>query len=207
MAKRTAPSVISPPDYYGKILHGMYSDALKTRVSECREHFLALERLGHPVISYVSAWKAGGNSMWYEFVSQHLLRLLDCSYTDVANVFRRSVVDLRLYTNECLEIGILKRVIASDELRSLRTTLRDEAQKSGAIEAIYKVVSSQNRTVWLKDQATVEPYPQDKLCLSIGYLTVVSKEMEAEEEQEKLVVRLREDLGRIRKRMIQGQFL
>jgi hypothetical protein len=207
MVRRPTLHHAQDPAYDGRILHGRYSQVVQERVAECCEHFRALEKIGHPTISYMSAWKEGGVSIWYEFVSKHLLEILQCDPTEVAGVFRKSVVDLRLYSNRCLEIGVMKRVIDQRELRAIRQTLREEAKKAGYIEAIYKISLSATQTVWLKDQAVVENYPQDQVCLSIGCLTVVSKEMEAEEEQEKLVLQLREDLGRIRKTIIQGQFL
>jgi hypothetical protein len=207
MARPLARHHILDSDYRGRILHGNYSPAIQERVAECWEHFKALERIGHPIIPYVSAWREGGEGIWYEFVSNNLLQMLGCSYSEVASVFRKSVVDLRMYSQRYLEVGILKRVIDQEELRDIRHTLREEAKKAGYIEAIYKVALPGAQWVWLKDQAVVENYPRDQICLSIGCLTVVSREMEAEEEQERLLLQLREDLGRIRKTLIQGQFL
>ena len=64
-----------------------------------------------------------------------------------------------------------------------RRKLREDVKKMGIMDAVYKISLEDNRITWLKDLATVETYPNDGVCLSLGYLTVVSKEMKAEEER------------------------
>jgi HD-GYP domain-containing protein (c-di-GMP phosphodiesterase class II) len=80
---------------------------------------------------------------------------------------------------------VQKQVKSHDEISSSREELREEGKKTGTIEAVYKISIGQGKNIWLKDQATIEVYEQDNICLSLGILTIVSKEMEAEDELKK----------------------
>jgi hypothetical protein len=84
-----------------------------------------------------------------------------------------------------VDVGIRKEVKNREELNYAREALREEGKKAGTIEAVYKLAVNNSDAVWLKDQATVEIYEQDGICLSLGFLTNVSKEMEAEDELKK----------------------
>ncbi len=60
------------------------------------------------------------------------------------------------------------------------------------MEAIYKLQLSSGAVIWLKDQATVTAFKQDRIHVSSGCLTLVTKEMEAEEALKKAEHKLRE---------------
>ena len=53
----------------------------------------------------------------------------------------------------------------------------------GNIDAIYKIHLEGSGDTWLKDIATVQSFDEDQICVSIGCLTIVTKEMKAEEER------------------------
>jgi HD-GYP domain-containing protein (c-di-GMP phosphodiesterase class II) len=120
------------------------------------------------------------------------MNLLGCENSEVAEVFRDSIIDRRIYKDLDVDVGIRKEVKNRDELNCVREALREEGKKAGTIEAVYKLAVNSSGAVWLKDQATVEIYEQDGVCLSLGFLTVVSKEMEAEDELKKHHYRLEE---------------
>ncbi|MBW2035827.1 MAG: hypothetical protein JRI94_20085 [Deltaproteobacteria bacterium] len=63
--------------------------------------------------------------------------------------------------------------------------MREDVKKAGTIDAVYKISLEEDRIMWLKDLATVEAYEQEGIYLSRGCLTVVTKEMRAEEERVK----------------------
>jgi putative nucleotidyltransferase with HDIG domain len=172
-------------DYCGRILYGDYSDQLKKRVSEYIKRYRAFEETGNPTILYISAWQGQKKNIWYEYVSKQLIELLGCKYTEVAEVFRKCVIDRRIYKYLDLDVGIRKEVRNQEELSDAWQELREEGKETGTIEAVYKVSMKNDSVNWLKDQATIETYEQDKICLSLGFLTIVSKEMEAEDELQK----------------------
>jgi signal transduction histidine kinase/FixJ family two-component response regulator/HPt (histidine-containing phosphotransfer) domain-containing protein len=171
-----------PPPYCGVILTGAYSDALKARIRECIAQFDAFERLGTPGIRYISAWRDGENIIWYEYVSRHLLELLDCPAEKAAEAFRNCLQHRRVYRYLDMKPGVKKEIQFSDALRNLRSGLRKESRVKGIVEAVYQLAVAGGRFVWLKDQASVETFESDRTCLSLGCLTDVTKEMEAEEE-------------------------
>jgi hypothetical protein len=76
--------------------------------------------------------------------------------------------------------------------------MRKTTLKTGAIEAVYKVLPKTGNPIWLKDQAVIETYPFDHVSLSLGMLTVVTKEMKAEEERDQLVTSLQEALSNVK---------
>ena len=123
--------------------------------------------------------------IWYEYTGENFLKLLGCNSSEVAEVFRDSIIDRRIYKDLDVDVGIRKEVKNREELSDAREKLREEGKKAGTIEAVYKLAVNNNGAIWLKDQATVEIYEQDGICLSLGFLTIVSKEMEAEDELKK----------------------
>ena len=173
-----------PPDYCGRILNGDYSEKLKGRVVECCQRFRAFEETGTPAIPYIAAWQQESDTIWYEYASQRLAELLDCRLTDVAEVLRNCVIDRRVYRYTNSETGISKEIKSREELSVASRELREEGQKTGAIEAVYKIALRKGSAIWLKDQATIETLEADRICLSPGLLTNVSKEMEAEDQLE-----------------------
>jgi hypothetical protein len=186
------------PAYYGKILTGHYSQPLKERVAKCISSNRDFEVTGNPSICYIAAWQEKDRIIWYEFASRRLIELLGCESSQVAEVFRNSVVERRIYKYQAEKPGIKKEIIHQPELTSFRKQLREEVEKTGIIEAVYKLALSDGRTFWLKDQAELEMYPEDQSSISLGCLTVVSKEMEAAEEREKLVLELQDALSKVK---------
>ena len=186
------------PTYCGKILTGHYSPRLKERVAKCISSSRAFDETGNPSICYIAAWHEKDRIIWYEFAGGRLSELLGCESSQVAEVFRKSVVERRVYKYQAEESGIKKEILHRPELTSFRKELREEVKKTGITEAVYKLALSEGRTFWLKDQAEIERYPEDQSSISLGCLTVVSKEMEAAEEREKLVVELQEALSKVK---------
>jgi HD-GYP domain-containing protein (c-di-GMP phosphodiesterase class II) len=174
-----------PPDYCGRILNGNYSEELKARVVECCKRYHAFEETDTPAIPYIAAWRQESDTIWYEYASKRLADLLDCRLTDVAEVLRNCVMDRRIYRYMNAEAGISKEINSRDELSVAWREWREERQRTGAIEAVYKIALRKGSVIWLKDQATIETLEADRICLSPGLLTNVSKEMEAEDELEK----------------------
>jgi hypothetical protein len=184
--------------YQGRILGGDYTEALKGRVSACLAAFLELEKTGNPAIPYLAAWHEDEKTIWYEYVSERFVTLLDCDYFEAAEVFREKIVDRRIYKYVEAETGIEKEVITRRELNVVREELREDSEKQGVTEAVYKLALGNNKNIWVKDQAAIETYERDRTCLSLGCLTIVTKEMEAEEERERLVLELQEALSKIK---------
>ena len=176
---------IPPPDYYGNILTGDYSLELKKRVAGYIKHYQAFEKTGSAALLYIAAWKEAKGKIWYEYAGKGLMELLGCKRSEAAEVFRGSIIDRRIYKDLDVVNGIQKEVKSRKELSDARQELREEGKKAGTIEAVYKLAVNNNSAVWLKDQATVEIYEQEGICLSLGFLTIVSKEMEAEDELKK----------------------
>jgi len=57
---------------------------------------------------------------------------------------------------------------------------------------------SHNRTVCLKDQASIESFQIDQIYLSLGCMTIVTKKMEAAEDKERIAEKLKQliaDIG------------
>lgn len=172
-------------DYCGRILKGNYSMDLKRRVSDYITCYLAFEKTGNPAIPYISAWEEPGKEIWYEFVSRRFTQLFQCEPSKVAEFFQNSIIDRRIYKYPDADEEIKKEVLSRRELDSARKILREDVKKAGTIDAVYKISLEENRIMWLKDLATVEAYEQEGIYLSRGCLTVVTKEMRAEEERVK----------------------
>ena len=171
-----------PRNYSGRILKGYYSVELKRRLVETIDRYQAFEETGIAGIFYIAAWQSQERELWYEYASQSFLELLGCGPSEVADVFRNAVVDRRVYRTLETDPGIYKQVQNRAELDEVREELREESKKEGAIEAVYKIVTRGGRVSWVKDQANIEFHFRDRISLSLGMLTVVSKEMEAEDE-------------------------
>lgn len=188
--------------YKGIILNNSsYSDALKSRVEELVLALQKLETINVPVIPYLAAWEEDRKIIWYEFIGQRLCHLLDCSQADAADRLRASVIDRRVYkksgNNEVEE-----EIIAGDELGGQRLGLREEVEKTGVGEAVYKIAADKV-VVWLKDQARIENFSHDNVCLSMGFLTDVTKEMEQKDLIEK--IGYFDELTRLPKRLIMNR--
>lgn len=168
-------------DYFGRILHGSYSSELKRYLVAHISHFLAFDRLGHPAIPYISAWHEQQQEIWYEYAGRRFMELLACRPAELAEKFQRSIVERTIY-HAPRHANIEKEIIPFAKLEQARPELRAASKRHGTTEAVYKLATSQGQTIWLKDQATIEIHSQDGICLSLGMLFNVTKEMRAEEE-------------------------
>ncbi|MCA1784676.1 MAG: response regulator, partial [Desulfobacteraceae bacterium] len=169
--------------YHGKILHENYSSALKTCIAKNITRLIAFEKTLTPAIPYLSAWEQEKNTMWYEFAGKRFIDLMACTASDVAHIFRKSIMERRVYDYQARDSGrINKQTLGQSELTGSRKGLRRKGEEKGVVEAIYKVQLPDGTIVWLKDQAVVTAFKEDKIHISSGCLTIVTKEMEAEEE-------------------------
>lgn len=178
-------------DYCGQILRGRYSTALKKRVASYISLFRNINSTVNPTIPYISAWKDSvDRSIWYEFVGTRLLMLLQCQSCEAAELFRDSI-HKRCSFEFSDDNSIIKEILLKENLNGIRGKLRDQVKNTGNVEAVYKVELRDNSSVWLKDQATLETFPDDGVCLSIGALTDVTREMELEEQRQQEEDKLR----------------
>lgn len=173
-------------EYHGNILlSDNYSATLRHRLAECINCYRAFENTGSVAMLYIAAWEGNDKRIWYEYVGRNFITLFGCEHHEISEVFGKSVKDRRIYKELDVEIGVQKQVKSHDEISNAWEELREEGKEAGTIEAVYKIAIDQGNTTWLKDQATIEVYEQDNICLSFGVLTIVSKEMEAEDKLEK----------------------
>jgi diguanylate cyclase (GGDEF)-like protein len=196
------PNQKPPEGYYGRILNGNYSEGLKSRIAKCIRHFQIFDELGTPAIPYIAAWQEKQNVIWYEFVSRQLLRLLGCNHSEASEFFRNSIVERHIYTTMGTPAGPQEVILKSSELIERKSELREEAKKSGILEAVYKISVADGEAYWLKDQARLEPFETDNIYLSIGNLTIVTKEMEAEEHLKQVQKALRKSEQKFKKQAI-----
>ena len=189
-------------DYYGRILNGNYSRELKRRIAECIQHFQVFDELETPAIPYIAAWQEKRNVIWYEFVSRQLLQLLGCNHSDASEFFRNSIVERRIYTKMGAPDDSQAMILQSNEVMERQSELREEVKDSGILEAVYKISAVDGKTYWLKDQAKLEPFETDNIYISIGNLTIVTKEMEAEEHLKQAQKALRKSEQKFRKQAI-----
>ena len=173
--------------YHGRILHGNFSDQLKKKLKKTIAIFHAFDQTNSPAIPYISAWQGHKKNIWYEFVSHKFLSILNCSPTKIADILRSSVVDRRIYKSHFVDPLNATEITSRETLDEVRETIREESEKAGLIEAVYKLKLSSEEKIWLKDQATIVPFPKDDTSLSFGCLTVVTTEMEVEEERQRLI--------------------
>ena len=171
--------------YYGRILAGDCSHRLRTRLTEYIALYRAYEETQGPAILYIAAWRENEKEVWYEYVGRRFVQLMGCGDAEVAENFRRALIERRVYRYTGPMLGIMKEVEARENLSSAWKTFRKESRETGEIEAVYKLAVKDGSTLWLKDQASIEPYGDDGIFLSLGCLTIVSKEMEAEDELQK----------------------
>lgn len=179
--------------YHGRILKGDFSPAIKARLESILPVFQAFDRADTPVIHYISAWQGDEKNIWYEFVSQQFLDLMGCDHPhQVAEVFRKTIIDRRIYKYWGVDTFVEEEVTSRTEIDGAREMLRAESEKTGFIEAVYQLDIQPEPAIWIKDQAKIESYPQDRTALSLGCLTLVTKEMATEEERQRLAEEKRE---------------
>ncbi len=172
--------------YHGRILSSdIYSASLKRHLTTCIKCYQEFEKTGSAAMLYIAAWEGNDKRIWYEYAGRDFIALFECEQHEIGEVFRKSVKDRRIYKDLDVKAGIQKQVKSHDEISSTWEKLREEGKNAGKIEAVYKIKLDQGNTTWLKDQATIEIYEQDNICLSLGFLTIVSKEMEAEDKLKK----------------------
>ena len=177
---------LADQQYQGRILKSSdYSATLRNRLAECIECYRAFENTGSEAILYIAAWEGNDKRIWYEYTAKSFTTLLGCEQHEMADVFRMSIKDRQIYKDLDVEDIVLKQVKSHDEISYRWEELREEGKKAGVIEAVYKIEIGQGNKIWLKDQATIEVYEQDNICLSLGILTIVSKEMKAEDKLKK----------------------
>ena len=167
-------------NYCGRILNGAYSDPLKSRIAQCIKCFAEFDEVGSPAIPYLSAWQEKQNIIWYEFVGRRLTDLLGCDAAGAAESIRSSIIERHVY-GKAFDKSIQQEVIKQNEMQVQRSGLRAAAKKRGTVEAVYKIRVADGKTLWLKDQAAIESFKPDGISISLGSLTIVTKEMEAEE--------------------------
>jgi len=180
---RTPVSEKAPPAYIGQILNqDRYSSALKAHVKECINRFAAFDALGSPAIPYVSAWRKREGKIWYEFVGKGLLAMLGCGGPEAAAMFRESVVARHQFIRKFNRKRLREEVLSGGQVKGQGKRLREEVVKAGTVEAVYKMALQDSSVVWIKDQAALEAFDADGVYLSLGNLTVVTREMELEEQ-------------------------
>jgi hypothetical protein len=180
------PDTLVDQEYHGCILSSKeYSASLRRRLEECIKCYRAFENTGSAAMLYIAAWETNGERIWYEFAGRDFINLFGCEGNEIAEVFRKSVIDRRIYKDLNFELGVQEEVKSHDEISDSWEELREEGIKAGTIEAVYKIEIGKGKKIWLKDQANIEVFEEDEIFLSFGYLTIVSKEMEAEDKLKK----------------------
>ncbi|OGQ95704.1 MAG: hypothetical protein A2521_17080 [Deltaproteobacteria bacterium RIFOXYD12_FULL_57_12] len=163
--------------YCGRILHGNFSPELRQRLAECLAAFQVFDRIGAPVIPYISAWRQDEHIIWYEYAGRRFTEMFGCRGPQLAEVFREAVIDHRIFQRNKAEAAIQEQILSRHELSGVRNGLRAEVMESGTVEAVYKVALPGGAVCWLKDRARVETFADDRLYLSVGLLIEVSNEM------------------------------
>ncbi len=181
------------PDYCGSILREPCSPNLKKRVVECLSQFRALDNPNNPSIPYISAWREDDEVIWYEFVGSRLPKLLGCPADKTARVLADSIIKRSVYVCRDKEKKISQKSIQQRSLACKRKTLRRESKHNGSVEATYKISLHTGEIIWLKDQANIESFADDNICLSLGGLTCVTKEMKEAEQTAEAGDKLRKE--------------
>jgi len=187
------------------ILSGNYSERLKERVRQRLITLQEIAQINPPVIPYLCAWRHDDRVIWYEFADEGFCSLLRCDCQSLGAVLRGAIIDRRVYRYTDKDQRVEEKIITREELRGSWKGLRTEVERNGEVEAIYKVKVSDDKHIWLKDQATIEHFDEDGICLSLGFLTDVSKEMDLKDLFEK--IGYIDELTRLPKRSILDRML
>lgn len=173
------PDHSCPTDAYCGIILAdpTFSEPLRDKLRQSIAAFQAFDQAEVPVMPYISAWRVDEKIIWYEFASQRLLRLLGCPPQEAAACFRHAVIDHRLYKFVDSAPAIKEQVLDREHLGGSARKLRELRRKTGVADAVYKLGLPDGKLVWLKDRAAIETHDQDRVCLSMGCLVDVSKEM------------------------------
>lgn len=191
-----------PDGYYGRILDGNYSRPLKRHITRCIQHFQGFDRLATSAIPYIAAWHERQHVIWYEFVGRQLIQLLGCDYSDASEFFRNSIVERHIYSKMDTPEKPQEVILKNNELIERKSELRKAVKNSGVLDAVYKITAADGRTYWLKDQAKLESFESDKIYISLGNLTIVTKEMEAEEHLKRVQSALRKSEQKFKEQAI-----
>lgn len=190
--------LINSATYCGHILSAEFSSQLKGRLADCCLAFNNFDQIGTEAIPYIAAWHDDKKTIWYEFVSKNFLDLLNCSPENAAEALRQSIIEQKVFQHLDSERLISENILVSEDLKGARSNIRQEVHRKGRVEAVYKCLLPNERALWIKDQAFVETYPDDQIHLSIGCLTVVTKEMKADEARRRMARALRESERKFR---------
>ncbi|MBW1817828.1 MAG: response regulator, partial [Deltaproteobacteria bacterium] len=196
-------------NYCGLVLKGGFSPELSSYLETCISALRTLELSDAIDMTYISAWREGEENIWYEYVSKPFSDLFQCRPSNFRDLFQRSIMDRRIYrySDSHVDAGVKHEILTSSELKRIRKDLRNEARDRGVLEAIYKVRLPDGRIRWLKDSARIRIYESDKICLSIGSLVDVSKEMRMEDELERRVAARTRRLEKMEAQLRQAQKL
>lgn len=131
------------------------------------------------MMPYVTAWDQKDNTIWYEFVGQQFLELLDANAEEISKIFRDSIQDQRIFHySDRSQDTVVEEIITRSQISNKRQTLRKNVQENREVEAVYQVALPSGKNIWLKDRGKVEVFPDDNIALTFGCLTDVTKEME-----------------------------
>ncbi|MBW2661761.1 MAG: hypothetical protein JRD93_07195, partial [Deltaproteobacteria bacterium] len=136
--------------------------------------------------------------IWYEFAGRRLLGLLGCPASMAADTMRYNVIEHRIYKGPIFDKDIKKESIQEAELGDQRKTIREESQTNKSVEAVYRISLNSGRSIWVKDQAEIELYKEDRIKLSLGCLTIVNKEMALEDKCETLIEKLKKSMAEVK---------
>lgn len=168
-----------PATYSGQILTGVYSSSLQKRTISAIQASAAFDTYSFPMMPYITAWNQEDNTIWYEFVGQQFIELLETTSKDISKVFRDSIKDQRIFHySDQSQSTVEEEVITRNQLSNKRQALRETVQKNRAVEAVYQVALPSGKHIWLKDRGKVEIFPDDNVTLTFGCLTDVTMEME-----------------------------
>jgi PAS domain S-box-containing protein len=176
--KMKTNSIKIPKYYEGRLLNQEKSYFLKKSLLSYIKKLKSINEFLIPSILYISAWEKDKNEIWYEYAGENFKGLFSAEIEELPEVFKKAVIDRKVYIKNENRVKIHTQ--NKDLFLSKKFKIRSEIQDSGFNEAVYKI-RSENRTFWLKDQAFVIYFKDDNVTVSIGNLTNVTKEMEAEE--------------------------
>ncbi|PID77828.1 MAG: hypothetical protein CSB21_03195 [Deltaproteobacteria bacterium] len=167
-----------PDDYEGKLLNQKISDDLRNSLVSYISKLKSFDDFIIPAILYIAAWKGKSKEIWYEYADEKFKDIFKTEIDKLPDVFRKSVVDRKVYIKNHDKIKIKEQHKAA--LAEKKLDIRSKTESSGTNEAIYKIVVG-NNSFWLKDQAYIINFEKDDVTISIGNLIDITNEMEAEE--------------------------
>lgn len=199
-------SAADEANYLGKIISGNYSEKLRDRVRERIDMLKKFERTGTSIIPYMCAWQIDERVIWYEYAGEQFCELLQCDCMSLGDTLRAAIIDQRVFRYTKVKHKVEEKIIPRDELfHESWKGLRKEVEKTGEVDAVYHVSLGGDGAIWLKDQAIIETFDDDAVCVSVGFLSDVTKEMELKDLFEK--IGYIDELTRLPKRHILDRIL